>query len=133
MRLSKVDHVGIAVRDLDAAIEYFARRYGAKVASREEIPQDKVEEAMIRVGESYIQLLAPTAQDSPVAKFLEKRGEGIHHVGFAVENLEELLGDLRSQGAQLIDESPRRGGGEKMVAFVHPKDGPGTLVELVQK
>lgn len=132
MKLSKVDHVGIAVRDLDSAVEYLAERYGAVVESREEIPQDKVEEAMIKVGESYIQLLAPTAQDSPVAKFLEKRGEGIHHLGFAVDDLEDLLGDLAAQGAELIDEHPRRGGGGKMVAFVHPKDGLGMLVELVQ-
>ncbi|MER3395555.1 MAG: methylmalonyl-CoA epimerase [Acidimicrobiia bacterium] len=133
MKLAKVDHIGIAVRDLDAAIEYFARRYGAKVASREEIPQDKVEEAMIQVGESYIQLLAPTADDSPVAKFLEKRGEGIHHIGFGVENLDGLLEELSAQDAQLIDDRPRLGGGGKMVAFVHPKDGPGILVELVQE
>ncbi len=133
MKLSRVDHVGIAVRDLDAAIRHFVERYGVEVESRETIPQDKVEEAMIKIGESYIQLLQPTSEDSPVAKFLEKRGEGMHHLGFAVEDLEGLLADLASKGAQLIDQSPRRGGGGKMVAFVHPKDGLGTLIELVQE
>jgi methylmalonyl-CoA/ethylmalonyl-CoA epimerase len=133
MKLSKIDHVGIAVRNLDSAIEYFAQRYGATIESREHIAQDKVEEAMIKIGESYIQLVAPTAEDSPVAKFLETRGEGIHHLGFSVGDLDNLLVELAAQGARLVDERPRLGGGGKMVAFVHPKDGLGVLVELVQE
>jgi methylmalonyl-CoA/ethylmalonyl-CoA epimerase len=132
MFLEKIDHIGIAVSDLDEAIAYFESRYGARVESREEIPSDKVEEAMIRVGESYIQLLAPTAEDSPVAKFMAKWGPGMHHLGFGVTDLERVLDHLRAQGAQLVDQKPRIGGGGKLVAFVHPKDGLGVLVELVQ-
>lgn len=131
--LEKLDHVGIAVPDLDAAIEYFRNRYGAEVETRAEIPSDKVEEAMIKVGESYIQLLAPTADDSPVAKFLGKRGPGMHHIGFGVADIGGALAELRSQGAQVIDSEPRVGGGGRLVAFVHPKDGLGVLVELVQE
>ncbi len=132
MKLSRIDHVAIAVNDIDTALAHLGQRYGAVVESRERVDSDKIEEAMIKVGESYIQLVAPTAPDSPVARFLEKRGEGIHHVGFAVDDLEGLLAELTRQGAQLVDERPRRGGGGKMVAFVHPKDGMGTLIELVQ-
>ncbi len=132
MRLSRIDHVAIAVKDIDEALAHLGRRYGVVVESREHVESDKIEEAMIKVGESYIQLIAPTSPDSPAAKFLEKRGEGIHHIGLAVDDLEGLLAQLTEQGAQLVDERPRRGGGGKMVAFVHPKDGMGTLIELVQ-
>jgi methylmalonyl-CoA epimerase len=130
--LSEIDHVAIAVNDLDAAIVWYEEVFGASVVHREVVESDGVSEALIRVADSYIQLLTPTRPDSPVAKYLEKKGEGLHHVGYRVTDCEAALSSLRAAGARLIDEAPRPGSRGTMVAFVHPKTSFGTLIELVQ-
>jgi methylmalonyl-CoA epimerase len=130
--LDRVDHVGIAVANLDGAIEHYERAFGVSLAHRERVEEQGVEEAMFRVGESWIQLLAPLAADTPVGKFLAKRGEGIHHVGYGVSDLRAALARLKQEGVPLIDEQPRRGSRGSQVAFVHPKGLGGVLVELVQ-
>jgi methylmalonyl-CoA/ethylmalonyl-CoA epimerase len=133
VNLTEIDHVAIAVRDLEAAIAWYAETLGATVGHRELIESDGVEEALLQVAESYIQLLTPTRDDSPVAKFLEKRGEGLHHVGYRVPNCAEALEALRDAGAQLIDAVPRPGSRGTTVAFVHPRSAFGTLIELVEE
>jgi methylmalonyl-CoA/ethylmalonyl-CoA epimerase len=129
----RVDHVGIAVRDLDAAIAFYSEAFGVKLEHRETVVEQGVEEAMFRVGESWIQLLRPLGPDTPVGKYIEKRGEGVHHIGYGVSDLEAVLSHLRGRGLQLIDAEPRRGSRGTMVAFVHPRSVGGVLVELVQE
>ena len=133
MLLTEIDHVAIAVRDLDAAIEYYANAFGATVAHREIVESDGVEEALLKVAESYIQLLTPTTPDSPVAKYLEKKGEGIHHVGYRVDDCGAALQAVKDAGGRVIDEQPRPGSRGTTVAFVHPKAAFGTLIELVEE
>jgi len=131
--LTEIDHVAIAVHDLDAAAEYYQQVYGAEVVHREKVESDGVEEALIAVAQSYIQLISPTRPDSPVAGFLERRGEGLHHVGYRVDDCAVALQAVRDAGGKLIDETPRPGSRGTTVAFVHPKGAFGTLVELVQE
>ena len=131
--LTEIDHVAIAVRDLEAAIAYYQDTFGASVAHRERIDSDGVEEALIKVADSYIQLLTPTSDASPVAKYLENRGEGIHHVGYRVDDCAAALDAVKEQGGRVIDEAPRPGSRGTTVAFVHPKAAFGTLIELVQE
>jgi len=131
--LSEIDHVAIAVNDLDAAITWYEEAFGATVVHRETVESDGVAEALIQVAESYIQLLTPTRDDSPVAKYLAKRGEGLHHVGYRVVDCAGALASLRATGARLIDDAPRPGSRGTMVAFVHPATSFGTLIELVQE
>jgi len=133
MLLTEIDHVAIAVRDLEAAIDYHQRAFGATVAHREVVERDGVEEALLKVADSYIQLLTPTRDDSPVAKAIDKRGEGLHHVGYRVADCAEALASMRAAGATVIDEAPRPGSRGTIVAFVHPKGSFGTLIELVQE
>lgn len=132
MLLLNLDHVALAVRDLDGALERFRRLYGATPVSREVVEGDGVEEAMLLVGGSRIQLLTPRRPDSPVARFLERRGEGLHHIAFAVPDLDAALAHLEAEGAELIDRAPRLGGGGARIAFVHPRAFGGTLTELVE-
>ena len=131
--LTEIDHVAIAVHDLDAAIAYYAEVYGAEVEHRERVDRDGVDEALLRVAESYVQLLAPFDPGSTVAKFLEKKGEGIHHVGYRVADVGAALERVKAAGQRVIDEEPRPGSRGTTVAFIHPKGGLGTLVELVQE
>jgi methylmalonyl-CoA epimerase len=131
--LTDIDHVAIAVHDLDAAAEHYRVTYGAAVAHRERVESDGVEEALIKVGGSYVQLVSPIRDDSPVAKFLEKRGEGLHHVGYRVADCAAALQQVKDSGGKVIDEVPRPGSRGTTVAFVHPKGGLGTLIELVQE
>lgn len=131
--LIEIDHVAIAVRDLDAAVEYYRRAYGVDVEHREIVERDGVEEALLRVAHSYVQLLTPVRDDSPVAKWMDKRGEGIHHVGYRVANCAAALERVKAQGHQVIDEAPRPGSRGTTVAFVHPKSAFGTLIELVEE
>ncbi|WP_428116153.1 methylmalonyl-CoA epimerase [Candidatus Poriferisodalis sp.] len=133
MILTEIDHVAIAVKDLDAAVAYYAESFGAEVAHREIVESDGVEEALIKVAHSYIQLTAATRPDSPIAKFLERRGEGLHHVGYRVDDCAQALAAMIAAGARPIDEKPRPGSRGTTVAFVHPKGNLGTLVELVQE
>ncbi len=131
--LQEIDHVAIAVRDLDAAIEWYRKAFGAVVVHREVVERDQVEEALIAVADSYIQLLTPTSDSSPVARFLEKRGEGLHHVGYRVKDCAAALESVKASGAATIDQVPRPGSRGTTVAFVHPKGAFGTLVELVEE
>ena len=131
--LTDIDHVAIAVRDLDAAVDWYEKNLGAREVHREEVPSDKVREALLQVGVSYIQLLSPTSEDSTVASFLERRGEGLHHVGYRVRDCAEALAMLRAVGSRVLDEVPRPGSRGTTIAFVHPKAAFGTLIELVQE
>ncbi len=127
-----IHHVAIAVSDLDAAIDSFSRQYGFEVLSRERIEDQGVDEAMISVGGSHLQLLQPLDDMSPVGKFLSRNGEGMHHIAFAVTDIEAALEHLESMGVTLIDDAPRIGGGGHRIAFVHPKALAGTLFELME-
>ena len=133
MILTEIDHVAIAVHDLEAAINYYQRVFGATVDHREVVESDGVEEALLKVAESYIQLLTPTRPDSPVAKALEKRGEGLHHIGYRVANCADALAQMIAAGATPLDKAPRPGSRGTTVAFIHPKGSFGTLIELVQE
>jgi methylmalonyl-CoA/ethylmalonyl-CoA epimerase len=130
--LLNVDHVAVAVEDLDEALERHARLFGAEAASREVIEDQGVEEAMIRVGGSALQLLSPLGPDTPVGRFLAQRGEGLHHIAYAVADIEAALTHLAAEGARLVDEVPRIGGGGHRIAFVHPVSFGSTLIELVE-
>jgi methylmalonyl-CoA epimerase len=131
--LTEIDHIAIAVNDLEAAIDYYRAAYGIEVEHREVVERDGVEEALLRVADSYVQLLTPIRDDSTVAKYLEKRGEGLHHVGYRVANCAEAIEQVRAEGGKLIDEVPRPGSRGTTVAFVHPKGAFGTLIELVEE
>jgi methylmalonyl-CoA/ethylmalonyl-CoA epimerase len=133
MLLTEIDHIAIAVRDLEAAIDYYQRAFGATVEHREIVETDGVEEALLKVAESYIQLLTPTRDDSPVAKAIDKRGEGLHHVGYRVNDAAVALASMVAAGATPIDKAPRPGSRGTTVAFIHPKGSFGTLIELVQE
>ena len=131
--LTEIDHVAIAVNDLDAAIAWYRDVFGATVAHRETVEREGVEEALLKVAESYIQLTRATRPDSAVATFLEKRGEGVHHIGYRVDDIEAALKALVDQGGKVVGEAPRPGSRGTTVAFVHPKSAFGTLIELVQE
>ena len=133
MLLTEIDHIAIAVKDLEAAIAYYQNAFGATVDHREVVDSDGVEEALLKVAESYIQLLTPTRPDSTVAKSLEKRGEGLHHIGYRVNNCAEALAAMIAAGATPLDKAPRPGSRGTTVAFMHPKGSFGTLIELVQE
>jgi methylmalonyl-CoA/ethylmalonyl-CoA epimerase len=130
---TEIDHVAIAVNDLEAAIAWYAEVFGALVVHREVVKSDGVEEALVRVADSYIQLLTPTRDDSPVAKYLASKGEGLHHIAYRVDDCALALDTVKASGARVIDESPRPGSRNTTVAFVHPKSSFGTLIELVQE
>lgn len=132
MFLLNIDHVALAVRDLDAAIERHVRLFGAEVSSRQTVEEQGVEEAMIDIGGSSVQLLCPLAPDTPVGRFLDRRGEGLHHVAYAVADIEAALAHLEAEGARLVDRTPRIGGSGLRIAFVHPTTFAGTLIELVE-
>ena len=132
-QLTEIDHVAIAVHDIDAAIAWYASVFGAEVVHREVVESDGVDEALVRVADSYIQLLTPTTSDSPVAKFLAKNGEGLHHIAYRVEDCAASLEMVKASGARVIDDVPRPGSRATIVAFVHPKGSFGTLIELVQE
>ncbi|MCY3910218.1 MAG: methylmalonyl-CoA epimerase [bacterium] len=133
MLLTEIDHVAIAVHDLEQAISFYEKAFDASVVHREIVERDGVEEALIKVAESYVQLTAATREDSPVAKFLDKRGEGIHHIGYRVDDCAVALESMVAAGATAIDAEPRPGSRGTTVAFIHPKGAFGTLIELVQE
>ena len=130
--LTDVDHIGIAVNDLEAAVEHYRSAFGVEPDHRETVEDQGVEEVLFKVGTSYIQLLAATGPDTPVGKFLAKRGEGVHHIGYRVSDIEDVLKHLKGLGVPLVDEAPRPGSRGTTVAFAHPKGFGGVLVELVQ-
>ncbi len=133
MLLTEIDHVAIAVRDLDAACAYYLAAFGAEVHHREVIESDGVDEALVKVADSFIQLTAATRPDSPIARFIERRGEGLHHVGYRVDDCEAALAAMIAAGATPIDLVPRPGSRGTTVAFVHPRGSFGTLIELVEE
>jgi methylmalonyl-CoA epimerase len=131
--LTEIDHVAIAVHDLEAAIAYYAETFGATVDHRERVESDGVEEALLKVADSYVQLLTPISETSPVAGYLAKKGEGLHHVGYRVDDCAAALQSVKDHGGRVIDEAPRPGSRGTTVAFIHPKGAFGTLIELVQE
>lgn len=132
MKLYNLDHVGIAVVDLEASIASYRERYRIEPLYREVVTDQGVEEALIPIGGSFIQLVAPLSDDSPVGRFLSRRGEGLHHIAYAVADIEEALTHLSALGVRLIDHKPRIGSRGSRIAFVHPSDLGGTLMELVE-
>jgi len=130
--LTQIDHVGIAVSDLGEAVEHYRRTLGIEPVHRERMDDQGVDEVLFAVGESFVQLLGALGADTPVGRFLGKRGPGLHHVGYRVANVADELEHLRAAGVTLIDETPRPGSRGTRIAFVHPKDMGGVLVELVQ-
>jgi len=127
--LKKIDHIGVAVESLAQALRFYRDTLGLE-AELEEVPDQQVRVAMLQVGESHIELLESTSPDGPVGRFLAKRGEGIHHICFQVEDIEAALAQLRAHGARLLDERPRVGAGGHRIAFVHPASASGVLIEL---
>ncbi len=133
LKLTDIDHVGIAVADLETSVASYTRLLGVQPAHRERVDDQGVEEVLFAAGSSFIQLLGALRPDTPVGRFLARRGPGLHHLAYRVENVEEALTHLREGGAQLIDESPRPGSRNTSIAFVHPRSMGGVLVELVQE
>ena len=131
--LLEVDHVGIAVGDLDAAVDEYRRAFGVEPVHRERVEDQGVDEVLFRVGASYIQVLGALGPDTPVGKFLDRHGEGVHHIGYRVRNVKAVLERLEAEGVPLVDRAPRPGSRGTTVAFVHPKGFRGVLVELVQE
>jgi methylmalonyl-CoA/ethylmalonyl-CoA epimerase len=127
-----IDHVGVAVSDLEAALELYEGTLKMPVAHRETVSEQGVEAVLLDVGENHVELLAPTAEDTPVGKFLAKRGPGLHHVAYQTADIEAELERLKAAGARLIDEVPRVGIRNSRVAFLHPKSSGGVLTEIVQ-
>ena len=128
----RIDHVGLAVADLEEAIDLHVTVYGLPLVHRETVAEQGVEAVLLDVGENHIELLAPLDEDTPVGKFLAKRGPGLHHVAYQVEDIEAVLRTLRGQGVRLIDETPRTGIRQSQVAFLHPSASGGVLTEIVQ-
>jgi methylmalonyl-CoA/ethylmalonyl-CoA epimerase len=128
----KIDHIGIATRGIEGALVFYRDALGLEVTETEEVAEQKVRVVMLPIGESRIELLEATSEDSPISRFLEKRGPGIHHIAVRVDDIHGALADLRQKGARLIDEEPRTGAGGCLVAFVHPSSTGGVLLELVQ-
>jgi methylmalonyl-CoA/ethylmalonyl-CoA epimerase len=130
--LYRIYHLGYAVEDMEAASRFYRENFGADPGEPEVVEDQGIVATMFRVGESTIELVQPTRPDSPVGKFLARRGEGFHHVAFQVDDLREVLAELKENGVELIDEAPRRGAGGTRMAFVHPKSAFGVLTELVE-
>jgi methylmalonyl-CoA/ethylmalonyl-CoA epimerase len=133
MGVTRINHIGVAVKDLDEALGIYRDVLGISDITLEEVPEQGVRVAVFHVGESRIELLSPTKPDSPVGKFLESRGPGLHHLALEVDDLKGTLEDLKSQGLRLIDERPRIGAGGVSIAFVHPRSTLGALIELCER
>ncbi len=131
--LDKIDHIGIAVSDLEKTMQFYRDQLNLEFKGTEVVEEQKVKVAFFPIGESKLELLEPTVADSPVGKFIEKKGQGVHHLAFRVQNLEEKLARLKEQGVALIDEKPRYGAGGARIAFLHPKSTGGVLVELCER
>ncbi len=133
MKILKIDHIGIAVNSIEDGKNLWMDALGLAFEGTETVEEQKVTTAFFPVGESEVELLESTAPDGPVAKFLEKKGPGVHHIAFRVENIEEALSELKEKGIRLIDEKPRKGAGGAKIAFLHPKATNGVLVELCER
>ena len=132
MNLSHIEHIGIAVKSLDEAIPFWEKQLGMKCYSIEEVKDQKVRTAFFKIGQSKIELLESTDPEGPIGKFIEKKGEGIHHLAFAVDGLQACLDEVAGKGVQLIDKSPRKGAEGLDIAFLHPKSTGGILMELCE-
>ncbi len=133
MKILKIDHIGVAVNSVDNGKDFWSDILGLSFEGDETVAEQKVKTAFFPVGESEVELLESTAPDGPIGKFIEKKGEGIQHIAFRVENIEAALAELKAKGVRLIDETPRRGAGGAKIAFLHPKATSGVLVELCER
>jgi len=133
MKVLKIDHIGIAVKSIDEAKNLYSGLLGLNHEGSETVAEQKVTTAFFPVGDTEVELMESTSPDGPIAKYIEKKGEGIQHIAFRVENIEEALAELKTRGVQLIDEKPRRGAGGAKIAFLHPKSTFGVLVELCER
>jgi methylmalonyl-CoA/ethylmalonyl-CoA epimerase len=133
MKILKIDHLGVAVKSIDTGKNFWTDVLGLRLEGAETVAEQKVTTAFLPVGESEVELLESTAPDGPIAKYLEKKGEGIQHIAFRVENIDAALAELKAKGIQLIDEKPRHGAGGARIAFIHPKAASGVLVELCER
>ncbi len=133
MNLSHIEHLGIAVKSIEASLPYYENVLGLKCYSIEEVADQKVKTAFFKIGQTKIELLEPTSEDSAVAKFIEKKGEGIHHIAFAVDSVAEALSEVEAKGVQLIDKAPRKGAEGLSIAFLHPKTTGSVLTELCEE
>jgi methylmalonyl-CoA/ethylmalonyl-CoA epimerase len=131
--VKKIDHVGIAVKNLDEALKFYENVLGLKAAGTEVVEEQKVKVAFLPTGDSEVELLEATSEDSPVAKFIEKNGEGIQHIAYRVDDVEAAIAKMKELGMRMIDEKPRYGAGGAKIAFCHPKSTGGVLVELCQR
>jgi methylmalonyl-CoA/ethylmalonyl-CoA epimerase len=131
--VTKIDHIGIAVKNLDETLKFYEDVMGIKCTSKEEVEEQKVRVAFLPVGDSEVELLESTTEDGPIARFIEKKGEGIQHIAFKVDNIEEAIKDLQEKGVRLIDEKPRYGAGGARIAFLHPKSTSGVLIEISER
>lgn len=133
MEISHIEHIGIAVKNIDESIKYYENVLGLKCYAVEEVKDQKVKTVFFMVGQTKIELLESTEPDGPIGKFIEKKGEGIHHIAFATNNLKEALIEIEAKGVQLIDKQPRKGAEGLNIAFLHPKSTSGVLTELCEK
>jgi len=134
VKVLKIDHLGIAVKNLDEAIKFYKDVLGLELVKIEEVPQEKVKIAMFKIGETHIELLEATSPDSAIAKFIEKKGEGIHHIALRVDDITKAMEELKSKGARIIYDKPREvAHGERIINFIHPKSAHGVLLEIVER
>lgn len=133
MKLTNIDHIGIAVSDIEKALEFWEKQLGVELHGVETVADQKVKTAFLPVDDTEVELLQATDPESPVAKFIEKKGEGMHHIAIRVDNLEQALEEMKARGVRLIDEKPRLGAGGARIAFLHPKSTGGVLVELCER
>ena len=131
--IEKIDHIGIAVRSIEKTSEFFSNILGLKVTGKEIVEEQKVKVAFMPLGDSELELLESTSSEGPIARFIEKKGEGIQHIAFRVDNIEKALEKLKREGVRLIDEKPRYGAGGAKIAFLHPKSANGILIELSER
>lgn len=131
--VTKIDHIGIAVKNLDEALKFYEEVLGIKCVGTEVVEEQKVKTAFLPIGDTEVELLEATDDDSPIAKFIEKRGEGIQHIAYRVDDIEKALEEVKAKGIRLIDEKPRKGAGGAKIAFLHPKSTYGVLIELCER
>lgn len=133
MDISRVDHIGIAVKSIEESLAFYQGVLGIKCTGTEEVVDQKVITAFLPVGDTEVELLQSTSDEGTIAKFIEKKGEGLHHIAFRVDDIEKALEELKAKGIRLIDETPRLGAGGAKIAFIHPKASNGVLIEISQR
>ena len=133
MKLSEIDHIGIAVRDIKKVSEFYRECLNLNISEPIDVPDQKVRVAFMEIGKTKLELIEPLGKDSPVEKFIQKKGEGLHHICFLVDNIEEALSELKEKGVKLVDQKPRVGATGKKIAFLHPESSSGVLIELKER